>query len=79
MLIKYLLKGKIWIKPHQTKTFLSFAYMAAYIQTKPLWTDSGKFDLSLAQCSYRSWPQVIKGKPVHLVELVDGAVPTGAT
>lgn len=29
--------------------------------------------------SVRSWPQVIKGKPVYPVESVDGAVPPGAT
>lgn len=36
-------------------------------------------DSSLIYSTYRSSPQVIRGKPVHLTEFVDGAVPTGAT
>lgn len=36
-------------------------------------------DSSLIYSSYRSSPQVIRGKSVHLIESVDGAFPTGAT
>lgn len=33
--------------------------------------------IQLCLC-FRSWPQVVKGKPLHLAEFMDGVIPSGA-